>query len=438
MTPPGIGPYGRVQNIEISPHQPSKAYAAVLRYQLGDFTPHAYKTTDYGETWTRITTGTNGIPNDHPVRVVREDPDREGLLYAGTEFGMFISFDDGGSWQSFQLNLPVTPITDLKVVDKDLVMSTMGRSFWILYDLTPLHEIDARVAAASAHLFEVKDPYRVRTPRQRVPSSPAPDEPQYPVVGANIDYYLASEPEGELTLEILDAGGAVIRSFSSDDSGASDDSGERNVVSLDAGMRAWRLERVGTPKLDKSAGMHRFTWQLRYPGPWHEDAERSGRMGPMVAPGSYRARLTLGKWSQTVSFEAKLDPRVVAEGYVSSEDIAVQVELGLKTRDALSNARLATARLDDALSSGTGATRTALEEIQKELVTAPRRYSQPMLIDQLSYLYSNLDRADQRPGVDAVERYQSPRRQLDEQVAKLDELTGGVDDSEDDAGDGSH
>ncbi len=158
----------------------------------------------------------------------------------------------------------------------------------------------------------------------------------------------------------------------------------------------------------------------------------------MVAPGSYRARLTLGTWSQTVSFEAKLDPRVVAEGYVSSEDIAAQVELSLKARDALSSARLAGARLDDALESATGARRTALEEIQKELVTAPRRYSQPMLIDQLSYLYSNLDRADQRPGVDAVERYQSLRRQLDEQVAKLDELTGGVDDSEDDAGDGSH
>ena len=119
VTPPGIRPYGRVQNIEVSPHQPSKAYAAILRDQLGDFTPHAYKTTDYGETWTRITTGTNGIPNDHPVRVVREDPDRAGLLYAGTEFGMFISFDDGDSWQSFQLNLPVTPITDLKVFDKE-------------------------------------------------------------------------------------------------------------------------------------------------------------------------------------------------------------------------------------------------------------------------------------------------------------------------------
>ena len=431
VTPPGIGPYGRVQNIEVSPHQPSKAYAAILRYQLGDFTPYAYKTTDYGETWNRITTGTNGIPNDHPVRVVREDPDREGLLYAGTEFGMFISFDDGDSWQSFQLNLPVTPITDLKVVQKDLVISTMGRSFWILYDLTPLHEIDGSVAAAPVHLFEVKDPYRIRTPGQLVKSSYAPDEPQYPVVGANIDYYLASEPdesEGELKIDILEADGDVIRSFSSHDSG------ERNILPRQASMREWRLERVGTPKLDKSAGMHRFTWQLRYPGPWHEDAERSGRNGPLVAPGNYHARLTLGNWSSTVSFKARLDPRVAKEGFVSSEDIAAQVELSLKARDALSSVRLAAARLDDALESATGATRTALAEIRKELVTAPRRYSQPMLIDQLSYLYSNLDRADQRPGVDAVERYQSLRRQLDEQVAKLDELTGVTDD----AGDGSH
>ena len=174
---------------------------------MGDFEPHVYKTEDYGESWTRITTGTNGIPNDHPVRVVREDPDRAGLLYAGTEFGMFISFDDGENWQTLQLNLPVTPITDLKIVDKDLVMSTMGRSFWILYDLTPLHEIDERVASADAHLFAVKDPYRLRMPRRGNRSAMSPDEPQYPEAGANIDYYLAGEPSGEIELEILDGEG---------------------------------------------------------------------------------------------------------------------------------------------------------------------------------------------------------------------------------------
>ena len=173
VTPPGIGPYGRVQNIEVSHHEPAKAYVAILRYQLGDFAPYAYRTEDYGATWTRITTGENGVPGDHPVRVVREDPDREGLLYLGTEFGMFISFDDGGAWQPFQLNLPVTPVTDVKVVYGDLVLSTMGRGFWIMDNLTPLHELDDRVAGAGAHLYEIRDAYRLRSSPERRPRFPS-------------------------------------------------------------------------------------------------------------------------------------------------------------------------------------------------------------------------------------------------------------------------
>ena len=414
VTPPGLGPHGRVQNIEVSPHKPSKAYAAILRYQLGDFTPHAYKTEDYGETWTRITTGDNGIPNDHPVRVVREDPDREGLLYAGTEFGMFISFDDGAHWQSFLLNLPATPVTDIKVVDKDLVLSTMGRSFWILYDLTPLHEISGEVASASAHLYQVKDPHRLYVSR-RFGETPGPDAPQYPQVGANIDYYLAAEASGEIKLEILDAQGKVIREFSSEASG------EKAVVPEQAGMREWRLERVGTPKLDKAAGMHRFVWDLHYPGPWDSDEERSGRRGPMAAPGTHQARMTVGEWSSRVSFEAKMDPRVVKEG-ITESDVTAQLELALKARDGLSNARLAAARLEKALEGKSGAEAEALTEIQKLLVTAPRRYSQPMLIDMFSYLYQNLIRADQRPGKDAYDRYEELNGQLEGHVEKLEQL----------------
>ena len=418
VTPPGIGPYGRVQNIEVSPHMPSKAYAAILRYQVGDFEPHVYKTEDYGESWTRITTGTNGIPNDHPVRVVREDPDRAGLLYAGTEFGMFISFDDGENWQTLQFNLPVTPITDLKIVDKDLVMSTMGRSFWILYDLTPLHEIDERVASADAHLFAVKDPYRLRMPRRGNRSAMSPDEPQYPEAGANIDYYLAGEPSGEIELEILDGEGQLVRSFSSDASG------ETNVLPEEASMREWRLERVGTPKLEKSAGMHRFTWDLRHAGPWDEDVSTSGRGGPMAAPGTYQARLKVGDWTETVSFEAHMDPRIVKEGYVSAEDVTGQVSLALKARDALSRARLAASRLEKALESALGGQKDALEQIDEDLITVSRRYSQPMLVDQITYLYQNLDHADQRAGRDAVERYESLASQLEEQIGKLDEILG--------------
>ena len=162
VTPPDLPPGGRVQTVEPSPHRPNKAYVAVLRYQLDDWEPHIYRTDDYGRTWTRLTTGTNGIPADSPTRVIREDPDREGLLYAGTEFGMFVSFDDGANWQSFQLNLPATPVTDMRVHQKDLVISTMGRSFWILDDLTALHQLNEDVASSNVHLFAPRDAYRMR------------------------------------------------------------------------------------------------------------------------------------------------------------------------------------------------------------------------------------------------------------------------------------
>src|SRR5687768_1895134 len=168
ITPAGQPPGCRVQSIDPSPHRRGSAYYSVLCYQLGDFQPYIWRTDDYGKTWTRLTDGTNGIPNNHPTRVAREDPDREGLVYAGTEFGMFVSFDNGKKWQSFQLELPATPITDLKVHRKDLVLSTQGRSFWILDNLTPLHQMSDAITglaatanqqsrAASPFLFKPRD-----------------------------------------------------------------------------------------------------------------------------------------------------------------------------------------------------------------------------------------------------------------------------------------
>jgi photosystem II stability/assembly factor-like uncharacterized protein len=419
VTPDGLGPYGRVQTLEVSPHRPAKAYASILRYQLGDFAPHVYKTENYGGSWTRITTGENGIPEDHPVRVVREDPEREGLLYAGTEFGMFVSFDDGAHWQSLQLNLPVTPVTDLQIVAGDLYLSTMGRSFWILYGLAPLRQIDERVASSRAHLFRPGDPLRLRMPMRFDPE--APDQPQYPEPGARIDYYLAADAAGELTLEILDASGKVLRVFSSEDPG------EESVLPETAGMREWRLERVGTPKLPKSAGMHRFTWDLRHPGPWNRDPDRSGRGGPLVAPGSYQARLSASDGSETVSFAALLDPRVVREGRVSQADVEAQVKLALEARDALSRGRMAAVRLEKALGEASAEGRAKLEPILKALVTEKARYSRPMIVDQLEYLYENLDTADQRPGKDAYDRYQELTAQLDEQLRALDEVLSSTD-----------
>jgi hypothetical protein len=415
VTPPDIGPYGRVQQIEVSPHVPSKAYVCILRYQLGDFEPHVYKTEDYGETWARITTDINGIPGDYPVRVVREDPSRQGLLYAGTEFGMFISFDDGLHWQSFQLNLPVTPVTDIKVVDKDLVLSTMGRSFWILYDLTPMHEISEQIVTSTAYLFGVKTPCRIYGGRFSRRSS-GPDAPQYPDPGANIDYHLTAEPEGDIKLEILDVEGNQIREFSSEEKKITlpEESAQR-----DSEREEERRRMRPRPRLAKTAGLHRFVWDLLYPGPWDEDPERSERSGPMVPPGMYQARLTVSNWSSGVSFEVKMDPRVLKEG-ITEADVAAQAEFALKVRDTLSNARRVAAEIKKEIKEK-GEGEEILSAVKKQLISDSGRYAQPMLLDQLEYLYSNLIRADQRPNRDAYNRYEELNSAFQEQTKKLKE-----------------
>ncbi len=346
-----------------------------------------------------------GIPEDHPVRVVREDPNREGLLYAGTEFGIFISFDDGKNWQSFQLNLPATPVTDIKVVGKDLALSTMGRSFWIMYNLSPLHEFSAQTAEAEAHLFQVNDPYRLRGSGRRSRDSSGP---QYPQPGAYIDYYLGNKPDGDIKLEILDSQGKLIRLFSSGSI----------TVAEEAKMDEWHLEGAGTSRLPKSAGIHRFIWDLRYPGPWDANASRSGRSGPMVPPGEYQARLTVGDWNDTAVFKVKMDPRVAKEG-ITKADVTAQAEFALEVRDTFSNTRLAVVNLNKAIKEK-GEKNKILAEIKKQLITEPVRYSRPMLADQISYLYSSLNRADQKPSLDAINRHEELKRWIQEQIQTLD------------------
>ena len=402
VTPPALGPYGRVQNIEVSPHDPAKAYAAVLRYQLGDFTPHAYRTNDYGETWTRITDGTNGVPNDHPVRVVREDPGREGLLYLGTEWGMFISFDDGASWASFQQNLPLTPITDIKVVGKDLAISTMGRSFWILDDVSPLHEAPP---AGETHLFQPRDEIRFRAGGRGFGAA-APADPEYPTPGPRITYRLAADVDS-VRIDVRDENGDLVRSFESAGSG--------EETAMTQGMRAPGMMRRGAPAVPTGAGVHRLTWDMRHEGAKDGEGNVSGR-GVMAAPGRYTVELTAGGQTMARSFRLRMDPRTVKEGWVTAEHVRDQVALALKARDALSEARMAAARLVAAMESGGS---DELQAIHDELVTPSRRYTQPMLVDQLSYLASNLDSADQPPGRDAVERYAELRGQLDDILKRL-------------------
>jgi len=401
VTPPGIGPHGRVQNIEVSPYHAGTAYATIMRYQVGDFAPYAFKTTDYGDNWTLLTTGDNGIPGDHPVRVVREDPKREGLLYAGTEFGMFVSFDDGANWQSLQLNLPATPVSDIKVVGDDLVLSTMGRGFWILYDVSPIRDADN--IAGLVHLYPISDAVRTRG-RGFFFRAPGPADPQYPAGGANIDYFLEAAPSAAINLEIRAADGELVRAFSSEDIG-------QVIEDAEPGMRERQLAAIGTPNLPSVAGMHRFTWDLRYAGPWDSNARRLGQGGPLVPPGTYTATLMIDEMRLSHEFEVMMDPRVAAEG-IGVADVTAQAEFTKRVRDAYSAAQHAVADLGAISEANGGALPDALQSVHDAMVTTGPRYSPPMLLDQLQYLYFNIQSADQFPS-------DFMRARLDELAAEL-------------------
>jgi hypothetical protein len=413
VTPTDLPPGGRVQHIEPSHHADGTAYLAVYRYLLGDFRPYLYRTTDFGRSWTRLTNGTNGIAADEPTRVIREDPERAGLLYAGTEFGMYVSFDDGARWQPLQRNLPRTVITDAKVHQGDLVISTQGRGFWILDDLGPLRQLGPQVAASEAHLFAPRTAYRMRYPV----TGASPDQPQYPANGVTVDYWLAGTPQGEVTLDFVDARGTVVRSFSSTGTG------ERTGAVAQGMRRPLPPERFGTPRLPSGRGVHRFTWDLRLPGAWSDDERRNGRGGPVALPGRYTVRLTVGGKVLTQPVEVRLDPRVAADG-VALAHLREQLDLSLKVRDALSEAGRLAARVHAARMTASGAQAERIAAAERKLVTAPVRYSQPMLVDQINYLYGLISRADQRVGRDAVARFAELRRELDAVAAEVNAILG--------------
>lgn len=409
VTPKDLPPGGRVDCIDPSTHKAGKAYAAILRYQLNDWQPYLYKTEDYGKSWTRIT---NGIPIDYPVRTVREDPDREGLLYAGTEYGLFISFDDGKNWQPFQLNLPVTPVTDIKVYRNDLVLSTMGRGFWILDNLTPLHQLN--INQNTNALVVPDEAYRLRY-RGNSPN----EVPHFPQPGVMIDYYLVNNAQNDIKLDILDAGGKVIRSFGNNKN-EGDSAGEREMETN------FFRGGSGGMNLDKKAGLHRVRWDMRHEGAW--DAERPGAGGPMAAPGMYQVQLTVDGQQLTDKFFLRMDPRLKEDTNVSLEDLRAQEELTLKIRDLLSDARRVSdavkkrkTKLEEMIKSSKKA--KEVEKAKQELMQIDKiyytlemeegRYMMPKLIDQIEYLNSMLNQADQRPGKDAYEQYDNLVKQLD-------------------------
>ena len=302
VTPAALTPWSRVTMIEASHFDVKTAYASVDRHQLQDFAPYIYRTRDQGRSWQAITTG---LPAGVYVHVVKEDPDRKGLLFAGTERGAFISFDDGDHWLPLQLNLPVTSVRDFAVYQNDLIVATHGRGFWVIDDISPLRQITDAVIAADAYLFKPADAVNVvpgddnGTPLQK-------DEPQAenPAPGAVIDYYLKAAPAGPVTLEILDSTGASVHTFSTaapaEAPPARRGNGIPNVSPL------WRQP---AEPFSGAAGMHRVVWLPVAPVPRGQGGGFGG-FGRRATPltGTFTAKLTVNGQSYTQTFTVKADP----------------------------------------------------------------------------------------------------------------------------------
>jgi hypothetical protein len=425
ITPKDLPEGGRVAFIEASPHRKGSAYYATYRYLLGDYQPYIYSTNDYGKTWTRLTDGKNGIPADWPTRVVREDPDREGLLYAGTEFGLFISFDNGTRWQPFLLNMPNVPINDIKVHRKDLVVATQGRAMWILDNLSVLHQINPQVTTSEPFLYKPRDGYRTRV---------SPN-----VLGPMIEYFLPSEPADAVTIEILDSTGAVVNSYNSNapaggggggrggrgggggaGGGGRAGGGGGDPDDPDNAMMAGRTGRGGggpAARVTKTTGVNRFVWNGQH---------SSGLPAP---PGAYQVKLTAAGKSFTQPFNLLIDPRLAAEG-LTAADLKEQFDHNTRMRELQDAVNQTVARLREAQTKlkGSGASADRLKQldvIAGKLLTEPVRYGKPGLQQHVTYLAGMTTAVDQKVGRDALERYAVLKKEHDAIRAELDKLIGG-------------
>jgi photosystem II stability/assembly factor-like uncharacterized protein len=316
VTPPEMPEWSMVSIVEASHHDAGTAYIAVDRHKLDDFRPLIYRTRDYGKTWILAA---NGIPEGSYVRSVREDPRRKGLLFAGTETGVFFSIDDGSHWQPLKMNLPTVPVHDVAIHGDDLVAATHGRAFWVLDNITPLRQIDVKPTAVETILYKPQTALRLHLPDAIERRGPLGDNPP---PGAIIDYYFKTAPQDEVRLEIVDAGGKVVRSLSSKEKKEAEQPPE------------WPDQVKEVTTIPASAGMNRYAWNLRWEPPVKiPDAFYSGigPQGPLVQPGQYTVRLIAGGQTLTQPLEVVLDPRVKD---VKPEDLQKQFELAIQVRDA--------------------------------------------------------------------------------------------------------
>jgi len=416
VTPPELPEWTLINCIDPSPHDVAAAWVAATRYRLDDFQPYLYRTTDYGATWTRITTG---IGQQDFTRVIREDPHRAGLLYAGTETGLYVSDNGGVGWERVSFGLPVTPVHDLVLKQDDLVIATHGRSFWIVDDITPLHEA---IAEDPAHLCKPRETVRFRAFHGF--SLPAAEGKNSRLIGPIHVTYVAAPDGGE---HFLDAGsnppnGVIITYALRADSAA-------ELTILDA--EGAHIARLDCPT---SAGVHRVVWDMRYPPPeavagasfWEE----SGAAGPLAPPGNYSVRLRVGDTTLTQPFTIVPDPRVSA----SAEDLAEQFGLLLAIRDRLSEThatanRIAALRADLARWSSRPDLAERIERIDRELASIDQElierspglsYANPIRLNaKLAALSATVGAADAAPTRQSHAVFAEFSAHLAEQQARL-------------------
>jgi photosystem II stability/assembly factor-like uncharacterized protein len=316
VTPKDLPEWSMISIIEASHHEPKTAYIAVDRHKFDDFRPLIFRTRDSGKNW--ILTA-NGIPEGSYVRSVREDPKRKGLLFAGTETGVYFSVDDGGHWQPLKLNLPTVPIHDLEVHGDDLIVATHGRSFWVLDDITPLRQLDAVSANSEMVLYKPQTALRLHLPTDIERRGPVGDNPP---PGAIINYYFKVAPKDEVKLAIIDTDGKVVRALSSKEKKGDEQPPE------------WPDQVKEITTIPAAAGMNRYAWNLRWeppvkiPGAFYSGI---GPQGPLAQPGLYTVKITAGNQSQSQPLEIVMDPRVKGVGI---DDLRKQFELAMQVNDA--------------------------------------------------------------------------------------------------------
>jgi len=409
ITPPNMPEWSMINSIDFDPHTKGGVYIAATRYKLGDSKPYLYKTKDYGKTWTKIT---DGINEGHFTRVVRVDPKRQGLLYAGTEFGMYISFDDGTSWKSFQLNLPIVPITDLTIKNDNLIAATQGRAFWLIDDITPLHQISDEVAKSEFHLYSPMPSYRMGS--SFFFGRPSKTEGKNHPGGVMVHYYLKDTAKTVATLEIMQNDGKLIRKFST---------------------KPDKKAKDGSMKI--KPGGNRFIWNMRYPDADGFDGLimwAGGLGGPRAVPGTYKVKLTVNGKSQETPFEILKDPRTTG----TQADIQAQFDFLISVRDKLSETNNAVKKI-----------RATREQINR--ITEPMRGKDDMkdvtdlaknILDEMKKveeeLYQTKNRSNQDPlnfpvrlnnklAAVAGEASSSDFRPNDQTIAVRNEITEKID-----------